>query len=317
MAQYQRKLRKDIRWWYKFDYNGKTYASKCIYLSKNEAKKAENVKYEEVSNQVRNPCQKPVLSLLEAINERLDYVKTKKSTDYYLDNKRYYSYLFDAIGDIPVDQITKTQINNILLKMSQRLQKKNKDNYAVNAALRSYKALFSLVITNYDLTMRNPCVGIDFYSVIKRVKYIPSDEDINAIRNICDPEETFLIDFIMETGCRVSEALRVTGKDIGKGYVILYTRKCKNSNLTPRKVEISRELPNLKPDEKLFLRWNHRPQFLEEKVRQLNQRLWNFHNLRHRKASIWANKEKRPIYEVMNLLGHKNLSTTQNYLQLL
>ena len=47
------------------------------------------------------------------------------------------------------------------------------------------------------------------------------------------------------------------------------------------------------------------------------QRNWNWHNLRHRRASIWHNKEKRPLYEVMVLLGHSNIKTTQGYLQLI
>lgn len=70
-------------------------------------------------------------------------------------------------------------------------------------------------------------------------------------------------------------------------------------------------------DERLFARCSDTPRFLEDKVKELGQRNWSWHNLRHRKASIWHNKEKRPLYEVMVLLGHSNLKTTQGYLQLI
>ena len=81
MAQYLRILKKGNRWWFKFSYQSKIYFSRAIYLSKIEAKRAEHEKYEEISNQARNPSQKPVLGLLEAMNERLDYIKIKKSNN--------------------------------------------------------------------------------------------------------------------------------------------------------------------------------------------------------------------------------------------
>ncbi len=319
MAQYPRKLNKGTRWWYKFDYNGKTYFSSAIYLSKTEAKKAENAKYEEVSNQARNPSEKPILSLLEAITERLDYIEVKKSKDYYKDNKRYYKVLLDEVGDIPLTDVNKSQIEDLLLKTSKKQKAIGNDNYAVNGMLNVYKALFNYIIDKHDLNMKNPCNKIAKFSINKKLKYIPSDKDIEAVKAICDDGQRMLIDFVMETACRISEAIRITGKDILEDSVILYTKKSANSNLVPRKLPKPDCIKTIKiePDERLFKRWIDCPRFLEDKVRQLGQRNWGWHNLRHRKASIWHNKEKRPLYEVMVLLGHSNLKTTQGYLQLI
>ena len=47
------------------------------------------------------------------------------------------------------------------------------------------------------------------------------------------PEQALLFDFVDQTGCRINEAVRLTAKDVAKEYVVLYTRKFKNSNLTP------------------------------------------------------------------------------------
>lgn len=316
LAQYSRKLKKGIRWWYKFDYNGRTYSSKCTYLSKNEAKKAENTKYGEISKRRTNYVDKPILSLLEAINERLDYIQTKKSKHYYKQNKQYCSLLYAEFGNIAIDHITKPDMNSFLLDMSQRLQINGKDNYAVNAALRIYKALFQMIIRNYDLDMSNPCIGIEVFSVKRKLKYIPSDDDIDDVKVLCDEEQKLLIDFVLETGARINEALQVTGKDIGIGFIILYTRKSKYSDLVPRKVPISSLLPVVESDERLFKRWSNNPKFLEKKIRKLKQKEWNWHNLRHRYASSLS-KQGKPLFEIMTLLGHSQLSTTQNYLQML
>ena len=66
----------------------------------------------------------------------------------------------------------------------------------------------------------------------------------------------------------------------------------------------------------IFGRWNNKPKFLERYVKKFGMKRWNWHNLRHRRASIWA-KEERTLLEIMQLLGHSNLSTTQKYLQIL
>lgn len=318
MAQYHRKLKIGLRWFYKFNFQGKMYRSKCIYLSKTEAKSAEHIMFEDVSQKARNPSQEPILSLLEAINERLDYVLVKKSKDYYKDNKRYYSILLDTIGDLPFKSVKKAQIEDLLLATSKKQQSKGLDNYVVNAMINAYKALFNYIIDKHDLNMKNPCKGIDKFSIKKKFKYIPSDEDIENVRSLCDEGQKMLIDFVKETGCRISEALRLTGKDTLTDYVVLYTKKSRNSDLVPRKVPIPYFMKEicLGSEEKLFNRWCDVPRFLEDRVKELKQQNWNWHNLRHRFASKLS-KEGRPLFEIMSLLGHSNLKTTQNYLQLL
>lgn len=318
MAQYSRKLKKGTKWWYKFSFNGKTYISKCIYLSKFEARIAENAKYEELTAKERNPLEKPILSLLEAINSRLDNVQVRKSTRYYQENKGYYKILLDRFGDIDISEIKKADINALLLEVSKTSKAKGKDNYTVNSMLRVFKALFNHAISEHDLEMKNPCVGIKPFSLTRKLKYIPSDADIEAVKALCDTNQKKLIDFVMATGCRIDEALRLTAADVLTDYIVLYTRKSVNSDLVPRKVPRPEGLTviGLKPHDRVFSFWDSRPKFLEHKVKKLGQVNWNWHNLRHRYASMLS-KQGKPLYEIMSLLGHSNLQTTQGYLQML
>ncbi len=318
MAQYPRKLTAGMRWFYKFNFQGCMYRSQCIYLSKTEAKRAERKKYDELEHKLRNPDLKADFTLLMTINDRLDFLQIKKSKRYYKENKAYFKILLERFGDISIANIKRTDINTLLLDISKHSQSKGSDNYTVNSMLRIFKALFNHAIFEYDLEIKNPCVGIKPFSVKRSLKYIPSDKDIEAVLTVCDEGQRKLIEFVMETGCRINEALRFTAGDVFDDYIVLYTRKSKNSDLVPRKVMRPKNLSihGLKPEDRIFSNWIDRPKFLEDKVKLLGQKNWNWHSLRHRYASKLS-KEGRPLFEIMSLLGHSNMKTTQNYLQLL
>lgn len=123
---------------------------------------------------------------------------------------------------------------------------------------------------------------------------------------------------LRDTGARLSEALNLRGRDVTNVEVTLYTRKSLNSNLVPRQVPkpICLGAQTFPTDEKIFGNWKEKPKFLERKLKALKLQPWGFHNLRHRYASKLS-AEGKPLYEIMSLLGHSNLSTTQKYLQLL
>ena len=326
MAQYKRRLRKGFRWYYKVSYNGRVHFSKCIYLSKVEAKKAEAELLSELEDQERNPNKDMTIQLFDLINERLDYIKANNSEKHYSESQRYLKAFYRYIGNIVVQDITKADINRFLVGVAtaqkQKKDKKNKPikttNYPVNALLRVIKALFYYAIETYELNMRNPCKGIDFYPIEKRMKYIPRDEELTALLLLCDEEQRDLVEFVLGTGARISEAIALKGEDVGDDYVVLYTRKSQGGNRIPRKVPKPDCLigKTFQADERVFSRWIDKPHFLKRKVKKLKGQMWGWHSLRHRYASMLS-KEGKPLFEIMKLLGHSNLSTTQIYLQLL
>jgi len=320
MPVYPRKLKKGIRYYYKFEFQHKTYFSKCIYENKFEAKRAESKKLEEVELNVRNPdlFKRSSITLRAGIEERLDDIKVKRSIGYYKDSRRYFKTLLDTVGDIPVIDIKKSDIMDLLLKVSSDQQKKGGENYTVNAMIASFKALFNFVIDKHDIEMKNPCNKIKLFGINKKMKYIPTDEDIADVKALCDKEQTMLLDFALETGCRINEAINLIVDDVKESHIILYTNKSRNSNRVPRKVPrpISLDISGLEAGQRVFSRWSDTPKFLEKKVKALKQTAWNWHNTRHRFASL-KSKEGLAIFELMSLLGHSNIKTTQNYLQLL
>lgn len=326
MAQYKRKLRKGYRWYFKISYNGRIHFSKCIYLSKAEAKRAEAELLSDLEQKERNPNQDIVLPLFDLMNERLDHIKVNNSDKHYSESRRYLKLFYKHMGNVIIQDITKADISRFLVSVAtahkQKKDKKGKPikttNYPVNALLRVIKALFYYAIDTYELNMRNPCKGIDWYPIEKKMKYIPSDEELTALLQLCDEEQAFLVKFVRDTGARINEAIALKGADVGDDFVVLYTRKSHGGNRIPRKVP-KPECLNGKEypvDERVFSRWSDKPHFLKRKVKKLKGHTWGWHCLRHRYASMLS-KEGKPIFEIMKLLGHSNLETTQIYLQLL
>lgn len=314
MGQYRRKVKKGIRWRVVGSYLGKSYYTKAIYLTAKEAKEAEKEIIRQMDEEVRRP--KKEVMFLDFLNVRLDYIKANKSQYYYKEHKRYLKMLLDKVGNKPVDEIKKFEVAEIVNSYSEDLRKRKKTQHKANAMLRIFKATFFYGINLYDLDIKNPCIGLKMNSVDKKLKYIPSDADIEAVIALCNERQKLLIRFVRDTGCRIQEALNLTTEATHSDFIVLYTHKSRNSDLTPRKVPIPDCINGFKWKGRLFAEWTSHPRFLEDKVKELKQQRWNWHNLRHRYASRLS-KEGRPLFEIMCLLGHSNLSTTQGYLQLL
>ncbi|MFC1574150.1 tyrosine-type recombinase/integrase [Candidatus Latescibacterota bacterium] len=314
MGVYKRKLKKGIRWYFSGQFQGEKYFSKAIFLTKAECQKAERTRINEL--EVQSSSVSDDIMLIDLINERLDQIKIKRSYNYYRQNAWFFKMLLKQVGDIQISKITRHEINDFLNNFSIDLKQRGKTQHQVNAMLRNLKALFSWGIKIYDLNIKNPCSGLDYFPIEIKLKYIPPEEEIDAVKNVLVDYQVFLIDFVDQTACRVNEAIRFRYEDIDGELITLWTHKAKNSNLTPRRIPKPPCLNGKKGKGRVFPQWSDYPQFLGLTVSKLGFKHWGFHNLRHRRASIWAS-QNMPIYEIMQRLGHTNMSTTMKYLQLL
>lgn len=310
MGQYSRKLKKGTRWYYAGQYLGKKYHSQAIFISKSECKKAEVEKIKEMDEEARNP--KNDVKLLDLFNHRLDNLKLTRNQEYYRDNKRLCKKMIAAWGNINVTEVTKLMVSNLVLEEVKRCKKGNLTNSRPNKLFTAARACFNYAIMHFDVDMKNPCNGLSKLPEDRKIKFIPSEEMILAVKAECNPEQQLLLQFVYDTACRINEAIALDYKDVQQDYVVLYTRKSRNSVKTPRFVP---RPEYIKPGGKgkVFPKHEAYPRFVEEKVEKLKQPKWNWHGLRRRRASIWAN-EDMPLFQIMMLLGHSNISTTQRYL---
>ncbi|NLE25328.1 MAG: tyrosine-type recombinase/integrase [Clostridiaceae bacterium] len=121
-----------------------------------------------------------------------------------------------------------------------------------------------------------------------------------------------MIDFVMNTGARIGEALRATDKDFNNGHLTLWTRKNKLGNLQPRTIAYTPDFAI--PAGRTFPEWTSYPRFLEDKCKQAKVKPFSWHCLRHLRASQLI-QEGWDLVKVRDYLGHADVTTSNIYLQ--
>lgn len=302
MGVYKRKLKDCLRWRYGGSYKGKKYSSRSIYKTAEEAREAEQ----------KFLAMKQQDTITRLARDRLQALKAQNAnSDYYIDTQHKLNYAVESFGfDTLVSEITKREAREVVQKLAFEYQEEGLSTHPVNHFIRIMKAFFNWCIDERDMEITNPFQRMKLLPLSQKQKYIPTEDQVYRLRQKLNENEKALFRFVDETGCRIMEAINMTEEDIKTDTVILWTRKAKNGNMTPRTVP--------RPDSfhgKPFTTWTKYPRFLGEKVAKLKQEpTWNWHNLRHRRATKWA-KEGKTTFEIMSRLGHNNLGTTMIYLR--
>ncbi len=226
-------LVKDKGYWYDFTPKG-TRHTEAWFKTKKEAKEAEARKRQELKNPPPAVEMPTDMGFLELVNQRLDYVQAYKSEKYYADYQGICKRLVKDWQGLSCSEITKAMLQKYLLDRA-RISA-----FTANKELRYIRALFNFGI-KYDLIQENPTMGLEFMPVERKIRYVPSKEDMARVLLAADPDTQDYLVAIKESMGRMSEINRLTWEDVdlvGK-YVVLYTRKKKGGHLTPRKVPMT------------------------------------------------------------------------------
>jgi integrase len=217
------------------------------------------------------------------------------------------------------------------------LERRKISAYTANKDLRYLSATFNFGVKKKYID-EDPTVGIDFFPVVKKVKYVPSSEDIDKIIAVANEDTQDYIWVIRETMARVSEINRLTWEDVNlpNKYVILYTRKKSGGHMTPRKVpmtlklyEVLKNRYNSRDVTKPWVFWHRywsrkagcfvegpyddRKKFMKTLCKKAGVRYFRFHSIRHAGASLMDGNNV-PIGAIQRILGHENRKTTEIYL---
>ncbi len=271
------------------------------------------------------------MAFLELVNRRLDYVKAYKCDSYYLEHVYMAKRLLKSWHGLDCSDITTQMVQDYVISRGKQSA------FSANRDLRYLRAIFNFGIKR-GLIKNNPTSGLEFLPVEKRVKHIPSREDVAKVLLVADMDVQDYLIAIKETMARMGEINRLTWDDVDfeSKSVVLYTRKKKGGNLTPRKVPmtstlhsmLSRRYRNRKKD-KPWVFWQRywsrkeskwmegpyrdRKTIMRTLCRKAGVRYFRFHALRHFGASM-LDKANVSIGSIQRILGHENRTTTEIYL---
>ena len=177
------------------------------------------------------------MTFLDLINKWLDHVQAYKSEEYYKTNRNLARHWVRIWGQVLCSELLTEMIEKRLV------ERKKVSAYSANKELRHLRVIFNFGKKKFNL-ITNPTDGIEFFPVTKRIKYIPSADDIEKMLSAANPEIRDYLMVIKDTMARVSEINRLSWNDVDleNRHLVLYTRKKKGGNLTPRKVPITQRL---------------------------------------------------------------------------
>jgi integrase len=324
-----------VRWRYYGSYKGEKFYSSAKYLNEGECLVARSAHLERLATKGTNH-----MKLGDCVRMRIEELELRHTQRYAVQCEAYLQIAVDRFGaDTPLFDISRDQIQSLLNSEARRLKGNGSDNYSVNRLRTDLHALIQWTIDRYELKAHNVVTKIPKFPIQERTKYIPEDWELELVEKYLNPKQRLLFLFVLSSGCRVGEALKLRAKDIDfdKGLVSLQSRKSKDGSLIIRKIPMPLMCKELRvpksPNSRVFKTWNRHPAFLLKCIDRINRerdkvpdlshwhsswgkpkkiQRFNWHNLRHAFVGKLLTQGV-PIYEVMLRVGHKNVMITMAY----
>jgi len=218
-----------------------------------------------------------------------------------------------------MSEITMVDVEELLQEVAQESKHK------ANRYLAMVKALFRHGIKR-RLVEYDPTVGVDPYGIKKERKYIPPAEDVEKVLSLAPKYYRYYLIALIHTAARMREINKLKWEDVSlnEDYLVLRTRKAKNSDVAERKVPLTRTLKAIleglpRRGEYVFShrngkRFDNRIKYIRLLCKQAKVKQFTYHNLRHFSASKLANLGVA-ITDIQEILGHTRTTTTDHYLQ--
>ncbi len=323
-------------WRYDFTLKGIRY-TETWFKTKREAKQAEAKRKEAIQNpevQMITEAIPTDMEFLDLVNRRLDHIKEYNSEQHYSDHIYYARRWCSYWGDKKCDEISVDMVQYFLLK-----RKRDVSAITANKELRLLRSLFNFGIkAPRQWIKENPTLGIEFFPIEKKEKYVPAKEDVFKVVMAADQATQDYLWTIICTMGRMGEINRLKWSDVNlkEKYLVLYTRKKKGGHLTPRRIPLNQKLVGIlniryekRDKEKPWVFWHRywsrkvgdwvegpyidRKKIMTTLCASAGVKYFRYHALRHFGASM-LDHDKVPIGTVQRILGHENRLTTEIYL---
>ena len=225
------------------------------------------------------------------------------------------------VGNVPAANITADQVEAYLLTRP--------TNHNFNKDRTELMRLFSWAHRRF-LLPHNPVFLVDKLSVDRVQKVIPSPQEMAKILVAAGSDRPLLL-VLFHTMARIDEILRLKWEDVNfqEKAVRLWTRKRRGGNWEFDWMHMNEDLEKVlwslwqkrEQEEWVFYnpktetRYLYRPKLMGTICRTAGIPKYGFHTIRHFVASYLFDKKKVSMPVISKLLRHKNLQTTERYLQ--
>ena len=298
-----------------------------------------NQKRNEITTKLRLGEDLPQVAKRNALT--LDEVAKKYYDEKELHNKqnkktraRVETHIQKTLGDVPINKITKDQINLI-----QKDKIKVLSPASVNFIIGQFSAIFNWAMQN-EIIDKNPCIHVKNLKVDNtRLRYLELEE-IKRLKEKLKSDSSlyYFVILGLTTGGRLQTICNIKSKDIkDNGTIKLYDFKNESEYYGFIDESLSIELnqfieqQNKKENDFLFQTTqiqNYTNQYYYRKLQPIFDELFNdnienlykrdkvvIHTLRHTFASHLAINET-PILTIKKLMNHNDISTTMKYAKL-
>ncbi|NFM30654.1 integrase [Clostridium botulinum] len=264
------------------------------------------------------------------IEEKLQiYLATKKLDG--LSRKTLKNYEYNLL--IFADHLRKPlgTITTMDLRMFLAVRCKNMKSTSTNGQISILKSFFGW-LTDEEYIPKNPAKKLKQTKEPKRLRHAMTEEEIELLRQACKTErEKALIEFLITTGCRLSEVVGINKDDlnwnemslnvIGKG-----DKERKVYFSTKAKILLKKYLLTRKDNNEALFVTSKRPhgrlggRSVQREIKKIadrtgiNKSIYP-HLFRHSFATEKINSGM-PLPVLQHIMGHENPSTTQIYAEL-
>ncbi|MDD3531730.1 MAG: tyrosine-type recombinase/integrase [Candidatus Shapirobacteria bacterium] len=270
-------------------------------------------------------------SLDGAISKFLTRLKNEnRSSNTIIAYENDLKQLVEFIGQDNVVNANQIGTDHIKNFKNYLLKEKKYTNKTVSRKLNSIKSLFRF-LTASGVISQDPANNITHPKISQKPPRILSPLEYRALRDVCrdDPRSYAIIELMLQAGLRISEAANLEVTDIQEDKIIVRPYESHGGRVIPLNRAAKKaiedyleERPKTKKSTNLFITKNGNP-LLVRNIRNSINRYFKIAEI----ADVYVNnlrdtfvvqqlKAGVPLNIVSQIIGHKRVSSTEKYLEL-
>lgn len=217
-------------------------------------------------------------------------------------------------GDVLLMHISSTTIT----QLKETLMEQDLENATINRKVAVLSSVMHIAKDEWDITLTLPTFKLlPERNARTRIFTFEEEEKMLAYWREVKPEMADLVVILFDTGCRLSEALRITGRDVSEsGFVRINRTKNDEGRGIPMTDRVKSILGGLAHDSEAFptLTKNIACKAMQDfrEAHYIEDPEWVLHTCRHTCATRLL-EAGVDIYTVKEWLGHKSIETTLRY----